>query len=281
MLKDNTPHNRSLTATSHPEIQTDVFEETLSFDQTTGEFIFGSQRQRTTGAFHIALPNPKMISIHAGGGIEIMSASQGFLGPLRFDTSGALDVINNPGTRIDIDVTQLPSTRGVLGFLLFVRLTEGPQTVLGIQTPPFFVTQEQPSGGQELLLHYDRGSGDFKLMEAGSPTPLPGSIKVEKGLIIPRISDGSIADNNLRHIHVSLLAEEGIVFADPHPVVFTMAGPTATRLSDTEVLIIHDFIPGTGFGLSFGIKIPTGLNETCTIYSPDPIIADKQIGGSG
>ncbi len=271
---------------------TEVVERTLTFHRDTGMFTLSSPSdsitQDGTGAFQIALAAPGTIIIHAEPGIAFMSASEEALGPLPFKTSGSILLPSNQfpsnQNQIAIDVPQLPSRRGVLGFLLFARLPQDSDTVVGIQAPPFFVTREQSSEEQDLLLHYERSTGDFTLRQHDAldvNLRLPGTIKVEKGLFVPRVSNDSLTNNNaVRHIRVHLTSDDPeVVFAHP-PAVFTLAsGPTVQRISDTEILISKDFTPGTGFGVIFGVKIPIG-GETCTVYSPDPVIIDKTVGSN-
>lgn len=261
-----------------------MFEETLSFDPEHGTFTFGSgansSTQNCTGAFHIALAAPGTIIINAGEGIAFMSNSQDSLGPLPFHTSGSItSQVSTDGSQVTIDVSQLPSTRGLLGFLLYVRIP-GANNAVGIQTPPFFVTGLQDSAEQMLTLHYNRENGDFILSELGTTQRLPLTIKVAKGVFITRLSNGSNSNNcTLRNIRVFLDTDPEIVFADL-PAVFTLTGPTVERISDTEILIFKDFTPGTGFGVSFGVKVPLDGEGTCTVYSPDPVIIDKTVGSN-
>ena len=59
MLQANMLDDRSLTAASHPTIQTDFFERTLSFDSATGNFTFGVETLDNAGLFRIRLTAAK------------------------------------------------------------------------------------------------------------------------------------------------------------------------------------------------------------------------------
>ena len=261
-----------------------VFEGTLFFDRATGEFTFDSRTHKTTGAFHIPLEAPTVIIIHAGPGIEFMPTSLESPNPLPFSTMTPFLIPSNFLSRVEIDVIELPPRLGLLGFLLSVRLAQELDTVVGIQAPPFFITQGNNLAAQELRLSYNRFSGGFILSEEGNDTKnLPISIPAQRGMVIPRLSNGSAADNQaVSTLRVKLAPEtaaSGVVFAQQHPAVFTVTpGPQVTRVSDTEITITQDFTSGTGFGVSFGVQVPTGGNPPCTVYSPDPIIVDKTVG---
>jgi hypothetical protein len=266
-----------------------MFEGSLTYHPENGSFTFsspetGSSTQDCTGAYQIPLAAPGRIIINAGEGITFMSNAQHLLGPLPFETSGSINLvstqISSDGNQATIDVTQLPSVRGLLGFLLFVRIP-GSNNAVGIQAPPFFVTGVHSSEEQVLTLQYVRENGDFILSELGSSHHLPLTVKVARGMVIARLSNGSNTSNcTLRKIRIFLESDPEVVFADL-PAIFTMPGPTVERISDTEILVFKDFTPGTGFGVSFGVKVPLDGGGTSIVYSPDPVIIDKQIGGSG
>lgn len=275
MLQDDLQDNRSLTAPA--PTQADVTG-TLSFNPANGELTFGSSTQPITGAFQIVLSDTQKIIVNAGEGIEFMPDPPGAFGLLPFNTSGHLTVTGFSATQIEIEVTQPPSPRGVLGFLLFIRFPGSP-SVKGIETPSFFVTQSEPFAGPEFNLQFDRATGDFTLTERGlGGTEVPTLIPVEKGTLILRLGDDE--SNQGPEIKVFLLSPEEVAFANP-PVLFTAPGSTWELGPNNEVVIDHPFAPGTGFGMSFVVAVQTGTDQTCTVISPDPIIMDKQIGGSG
>ena len=263
-----------------------MFEETLSFNQGNGQFTFGSAAQPSTGAFRIRLESPGTITINAGSGIEfipITSDSTPFE-TLNTNNSGAVEVVSLNATQIKLNVTTLPSTSGVLGFMLFVQLTTGSPIVQAIETPPFFITRNQSFTAPVLMLRYSLSTGDFQIAENGGPA-LPHLLPVEKGVVLLRLSEGGSNNTAVQTISVVLdqhTIDTGGKFAStaanstlgPPP-----AGPSIIRISDVEVAISRDFTSGTGFGVSFGVEVPNGGSGTCTVFSPDPVIIDKQIGG--
>jgi hypothetical protein len=262
-----------------------MIEKTLSFNPETGTFTFDSFGPDSLGVFRIPLADPQVIAIDldttATPGLEFAPTS---FSKLLFNNSGSLGTpAPNPTvspTRIEIPVIELPSRKGVLGFVLAVKLTRGTTTVHNIETPPFLVTPDQPFPGMSLLLSYDLDTGVFRFTDGGEP--LLGAIALEKGLIVLRLHD--VGDTTFT---VSLAPESvqaGIVFADSpvaHPQNSDISVERDPQSPDTIITITRDFISGVGVGLSFGVKVPLGNGETCTVYSPDPIIIDKQIGSDG
>ncbi len=279
MLQDD----RSLTATSPSPTSVD-FEETLSFDPESGIFTFGSVTQPITGAFQIPLGAPQTILINAGPGIQFVlptsTSTSVPIGFLPFNDSGTVEIVNVSATQIELDVTALPSTSGVLGFLLFVQLISDSPTVQRIETPPFFITPNQPFTGPEFKLNYDSATGDFNISKKGG-SGIPPIIAVERAVILLRLSEGSSNDSEVQTITVVLhedAVSAGIIFAQTAAIVTLLSGPIVTRNSNTEVTITQAFTPGAGFGVSFGVEFLLAPNEPCTVYSPDPIIVDKTVG---
>lgn len=285
MLQEEMPHDRALTAAEPPTALTDVTEKTLLFDPGTGMFGLGSPtaipNQPITDPFRIPLSVvPQTITINTGPGIEFMPLMP--FKPLLLNNSGSFGNISKPlsnPTRIEIPVTELPSAGSIFGFVLFLQFTSGSTTVKIIETPPFLITTGQLSVESDLTLDYDSSDGTFRFTE--NSTNLPGALTLEKGLILLRLKDDSSSPPP-SIIRVSLTSDKpGVVFAD-NPIISTLPSPLpVTNVSDTEITITRAFNPGTGFGLSFGVKIPLGANQMCTVYSPDPIIVDKQIGTGG
>jgi hypothetical protein len=283
MLQSNMLDDRNLTATSLPAIETDVFEETLSFDPTTGKFTFGPSTQDGLGIFRIPLATEQTIAINTGPNIKLVSP---FLKKLTFNDSGSFGEPNPTlvplSDRIEIPVTDLPTARGLLGFVLLVQFNDGTTTVHNIETPCFFITPEQPAPDLTLSLSYDQ-EGIFRLRADGRP--LPGNVTLEKGIIILRLHDGSDPAPAIRVTLAAELVSAGIVFADP-PVVLPpgfIIGVDITvqqNNSNTDITITKAFVSGTGFGVCFGLIVPLVGGQTCTVYSPDPIIIDKTIGSN-
>ena len=265
-----------------------MFEATLSFNQGNGQFTFGSEAQTSTGAFRIRLDNPGTITINAGSGIEFVpiTSDSAPIATLNTNNSGAVEVLSLSATQIKLNVTTLPATSGVLGFMMFVQLTTGSPIIQAIETPPFFITRNQSFTAPELVLHYSLSTGEFQIAANGGTT-LPHLLPVEKGVVLLRLSEGGSNDTAVQTINVvldqqtinaggkfALQAAHSTLDASP-------AGPSIMRISDTQVAITRAFASGTGFGVSFGLDVPIGGGATCTVYSPDPVIIDKQIGGGG
>ncbi|HEX6903766.1 MAG TPA: hypothetical protein VF789_28910 [Thermoanaerobaculia bacterium] len=263
-------------------------EKTLSFNPLTGQFTLDSVNQPSTGAFRIRLDTPGTIVINAGPGIQFvpLTSDSKPVETLSLNNSGFVEALSLSATQITLDVTQLPSTSGVLGFILFVQLTTGIPTIHGIETPPFFITRNEHFTAPHLFLHYLPPTGDFHIADNnGHESPL--LLPVEKGVVILRLSEGGSNDNEVQTIQVTLhddTATAGVKFATTHAAVSTLPpgplAPSIERISDTEVHITKPFTPGTGFGVSFAVEVPQEGHETCTIFSPDPVIIDKTVGSN-
>jgi hypothetical protein len=288
MLQANMLDDRSLTATSLPAIETDVFEETLSFDPATGNFTFGVEALDSAGLFRIRLTAAQKIIINAGTGItftpttrtgSVVTPATPFK-PLPFNNSGSFNAsppfnVVSP-TRMEIDVTTLPSEGGFLGFVLVVQFTSGSTSVRRIQTPPFLVTPDQPFPSLQISLQYSRDTGVFKF--TSNELLGIGSMTLEKGFAFLRLHDGNSTPPSTIQVTLEQQEEEGIIFAHQNPAVFNSdSGADVTRNSDTELTITRPFISGTGFNVNFGVHLTA---QNCTVYSPDPIIIDKTIGSN-
>jgi hypothetical protein len=167
-------------------------------------------------------------------------------------------------TSVTITLSEAPKPADIIGFWLNINYGT---TLINVISPIFFITAETVQLPDTLKLTYDTSSGAFTL--EGRPTLAKTDILYRLGLV----PEGP--GNPL------LVTLESTPDADAtffNPAVLWSDGTTIPRdaLNPKEVTLDCPFVSGRALGMQFLISYKESL-----IYSPDPIIMDKQIGDNG
>lgn len=178
--------------------------------------------------------------------------------------------VNLHASSIDITVSSPPEPFEVLGFTLSLNYTDSQTTINNLLTPYFFITSPTLGTPSQIDLEYNAANGQFTVMQDALNVHLaPQQLLVRIG----RSTDNGQNQGGRTIFNlVTIGSEAQATFADP-AVIFTDRAPEHVVGHPQSIAVDLPWNPQTGFGLSFVIE-----HQGVRIFSPDPIILDKEIG---
>jgi hypothetical protein len=265
------PVQQSTTSASSADTEPPTQTYSVSFDPTKGTFrLFDEDKKEHPSSWELVVNQPNTnIVINATPPLTFYLGSKNpALRLLPVNDPTLLIDAPNPPTRsaVSFAVPTVPDPSQVFGF--YLNMNYDSPALINLTSPSIFITQGSATLSN-IALHYDTAQGVFSYGDLHS-------IEIDKASLLYRLA--SRGNQNSR-VSVTLSSDNpGLIFADPAAILWADGTKTPRDSNDSKMVTIdRPFASGTAISMQFILEYPDGT----TIYSPDPIIMDKQIGDNG